>query len=107
MRKQPQGHNELGRPVIAPGRLADLSLYSKDYNGFMLVGWPAGVPYPLEAKTLGPMGETGPMTDWFSYKILAAFCIGSLRDDGKRRLMRFCEVEWRKHSYWSYCIKLN
>jgi len=101
MRKQPQGLKELGHPVIAPGRLADLSLYSKDYTGFVLVAWPADVPYPSEAKTLGPSGETGQITGWLSYKILAAFCIGSLKDDGKWRLMRFCEMDWCKHSYAS------
>ena len=68
----------------------------------MALYWPASVPYPLEAKTLGPLGETDPMTDWLSYKILAAFCIGSLKDNGKQRLMRFYQVEWCKHFYGLY-----
>lgn len=98
MRKQPESPKELGRPVVAPSKLVNLSLYSKDYNGFILAGWPAGVPYPSDAKALAPVGETGPMTGWVSYKILAAFCIGSLKNNGKRRLMSFVELEWGTHS---------
>jgi hypothetical protein len=63
MQKLSARPGELEHPTIAPGQLANLSLYSKDYKGFKLVGWPSGMTYPAEAKYIGPLSEEGALQD--------------------------------------------
>jgi hypothetical protein len=95
MRKTPLQAQELIRPTIAPGPLADLALYSEAYSRFVLIGWPVGVEYPVDAKALLPRSSEKKITAWTAFQIMQAFCAGSTYR-GKRYLMRFRSNQWGK-----------
>ena len=65
------------RPIIAPSRLVNLSLYSRNYEDFMVTGWPDNLDYPADAQSLQPDNSSEPMKMWYPYQILKAFYIGT------------------------------
>jgi hypothetical protein len=87
---------ERGRLIVGVAHLSNLSLYSKRYEGFILKNWPPGLEYPEDAKALHPLKPTGSVKQWYPYRILKAFCVGTEKD-GQRLLMKFSPMEWRKY----------
>lgn len=81
------------RPMIAPAQLVNLSLYSRAYEGFMVIGWPDGLQYPADAASIDADERNGPITGWRSYRILQAFYIGTKTSEGMRQLLKFHKVD--------------
>jgi hypothetical protein len=82
------------RPVIAPAQLINLSLYSRKYAGFMVIGWPDNLRYPPDATHLWPDKSGGPIKTWYPYLILQAFYIGTKSGEGEQCLLKFLRVNW-------------
>lgn len=82
-----------GRPTIAAARIVDLSLYSRNYEDFMVTGWPDDVPYPVDAKSLQPDKAMGSIKAWDAYKILNAFYVGTKLENHRHRL-KFQKITW-------------
>jgi hypothetical protein len=109
MRKTPLQPQEKERSTIAPAQLAHLALYSPAYSGFTLVGWPADVAYPNDAKSLTPRSVEKNIQDWDAFHILQAFCAGSAygAKPGTKKwchLLKFKAIEWSKHIYMNLII---
>jgi hypothetical protein len=100
MRKRSEKPGELARATIAPSALVQLSLYAATYHGFMLSGWPAGLHFPLDAKSLGLVADDFQLTQSYGYRILQAFCVGTLRQED-RILLAFHQVKWGKSYFLS------
>jgi hypothetical protein len=99
MRKKRHGRSgERGRPTVAPDQLVSLSLYSEVYQGFVLLGWPVDLPYPKDARALAHQPHEGPLSEWYPYLILRAFCIGTSKG-GRVHLLRFNPIDWSNYHH--------
>jgi hypothetical protein len=94
-----------GHLIIKVAHLSNLSLYSKHYQGFILKNWPPDLEYPEDAKALQPFNPEGSIKQWYPYRILKAFCVGSQKGH-QRLLMKFSRMEWSKCRFSFKFIKV-